>query len=115
MATRRQRTSGRTRAAGPGARACRSHLKRFPIGRVKIDGSLVRDIGIDAENTAIMRSVIALGHGLGPGHGGGRRDRGAARVPARARPRQRAGYLLGRPIAAANAWHYLDVVADELP
>jgi diguanylate cyclase len=25
------------------------------------------------------------------------------------------GYLLGRPIAAANAWHYLDVVADELP
>jgi EAL domain-containing protein (putative c-di-GMP-specific phosphodiesterase class I) len=42
-----------------------SYLKRFPIDRVKLDGSLVRDIGIDPENTAIGRSVIALGHSLG--------------------------------------------------
>jgi diguanylate cyclase (GGDEF)-like protein/PAS domain S-box-containing protein len=91
-----------------------SHFKRFPIDRLKIDGSLVRDIGIDRDNTAIVRTVLSLGRSLGlevvaegvetEAQCAFLREHGCDGAQ---------GYLFGRPIAAADAWHYLDVVAAE--
>jgi diguanylate cyclase (GGDEF)-like protein/PAS domain S-box-containing protein len=42
-----------------------SYLKRFPIKRVKIDRSFVRDIDTSEGDAALARAVIAMAHGLG--------------------------------------------------
>lgn len=42
-----------------------SYLKRFPIDRLKIDQSFVRDIPSDAEDMAIATAIVAMAHNLG--------------------------------------------------
>jgi diguanylate cyclase (GGDEF)-like protein/PAS domain S-box-containing protein len=42
-----------------------NHLKRFPIEKLKIDQSFVRDITRDTGDAGIARAIIAMGHQLG--------------------------------------------------
>ncbi len=41
-----------------------SYLKRFPLDRLKIDQSFIRDISTDDDDAAITLSIISLGHCL---------------------------------------------------
>ncbi len=41
-----------------------AYLKRFPVGKLKIDQSFVRDIVEDADDLAIAATVVSIGHSL---------------------------------------------------
>jgi diguanylate cyclase (GGDEF)-like protein len=42
-----------------------SYLKRFPLDTLKVDRAFINDITVDAEDAAIVRAIIGLGHNLG--------------------------------------------------
>ncbi len=41
-----------------------NHLKQFPVDRVKIDASFIREIPASADDATIAEAIIALGHSL---------------------------------------------------
>jgi len=40
-------------------------LRTFPVDALKIDGSFVRELGVVAETTALVRTIVAIGQALG--------------------------------------------------
>ncbi len=42
-----------------------SYLKRFPVDALKIDGSFVKDLGRDPDDSAIVGAIVSLAHALG--------------------------------------------------
>jgi len=42
-----------------------SYLKRLPVDCLKIDRSLVKGVGYETEDTAVIRAVVSLAHSLG--------------------------------------------------
>jgi diguanylate cyclase (GGDEF)-like protein/PAS domain S-box-containing protein len=44
--------------------SCLSYLKNFPISRIKIDRSFIRDVTTDADNATIVRTIVAMAQQL---------------------------------------------------
>jgi diguanylate cyclase (GGDEF)-like protein/PAS domain S-box-containing protein len=46
------------------ANSSMTYLKRFPVHKLKIDRSFIRDIPSDQNDTAIVSAIVAMGHSL---------------------------------------------------
>jgi EAL domain-containing protein (putative c-di-GMP-specific phosphodiesterase class I) len=42
-----------------------AYVKKFPVDRIKIDQSFVRNMATDPNDAAIVRAIVNLGHSLG--------------------------------------------------
>jgi EAL domain-containing protein (putative c-di-GMP-specific phosphodiesterase class I) len=45
--------------------SCLSYLKQFPLDRLKIDASFIRDVAVDPDDAVITSSIINLAFSLG--------------------------------------------------
>ena len=80
-----------------------THLRAMPFHRVKIDGSLIREIGFDPRAEELVRVAIGLGHGLGLEVVGEGVESEAQRQWLRGRGCDLVqGHLVGRPVAASE-------------
>ena len=42
-----------------------AYISKFPISKLKVDRSFVRDLGSDTADAAVINAVIAMGHSMG--------------------------------------------------
>jgi EAL domain-containing protein (putative c-di-GMP-specific phosphodiesterase class I) len=80
-----------------------AYLKRFPLHRLKIDQSFVRDLGNDADNDAIVTAIIELARNLRLQTSGEGVETEAQRAfLAAAGCHEYQGYLFSRPLPVSD-------------
>jgi len=85
-----------------------SYLTKFPVTRIKIDRSFIAEVTEDAENAAIVRSLIAMAHNLKLGIiAEGVETPAQARFLLEERCEEAQGYLYAQPLSAADFEAYL--------
>jgi diguanylate cyclase (GGDEF)-like protein/PAS domain S-box-containing protein len=85
-----------------------SYLTKFPVSRIKIDRSFVAKVTDDAENAAIVRSLIAMAHNLELGIiAEGVETEAQARFLLEERCEEAQGFLYAKPLSATDFEAYL--------
>ena len=85
-----------------------SYLTKFPVSRIKIDRSFVAKVTDDAENAAIVRSLIAMAHNLKLGIiAEGVETAAQARFLLDEQCEEAQGFLYAKPLSAAEFEAYL--------
>jgi EAL domain-containing protein (putative c-di-GMP-specific phosphodiesterase class I) len=85
-----------------------SYLTKFPVSRIKIDRSFIVKVAEDAENAAIVRSLIAMAHNLRLGIiAEGVETQAQAHFLAQERCEEAQGFLYAKPLPAADFEAYL--------
>src|SRR5690606_25749570 len=85
-----------------------NYLKRFPVDKLKLDQSFVRDLTSDADDLAIARAVISLAHNLRlKVIAEGVETRGQLVLLAQNACDEIQGYLLSRPVDATTCANIL--------
>jgi diguanylate cyclase (GGDEF)-like protein/PAS domain S-box-containing protein len=85
-----------------------SYLTRLPLARIKIDRSFIAKVGEDAENSAIVRSLIVMAHNLELAViAEGVETEAQASFLRNERCEEAQGYLYAKPLSAAEFEHYV--------
>lgn len=75
-----------------------SNLRAYPFDKIKIDASFIRQVNVNHQTAAIVRSVLGLGRGLGlPVLAEGVETEAELRFLAAENCQAAQGYLMGRP------------------
>jgi EAL domain-containing protein (putative c-di-GMP-specific phosphodiesterase class I) len=89
-----------------------AYLRQFPVDTLKVDRSFVAGIGRDDQETAIVRSVVALAHSLGLGVTAEGIENALQREQVRALGVHRGqGYYFARPLPSDEISHLLETTA----
>ncbi len=86
-----------------------SYLKKLPVDKLKIDHSFVRDLAVDSGDEAIVSAIITLSHKLNLDVvAEGVETQQQFRVLADMKCDQIQGYLVSRPLSAADFREWVD-------
>ncbi|MDD1620820.1 MAG: EAL domain-containing protein [Methylococcaceae bacterium] len=85
-----------------------SYLQQLNVDKLKIDISFIRDMTFDSGKTAIVKAIIALGHGLGlEVLAEGVEETGQAKYLRSLQCDVMQGYLISRPLSAEKMTEFL--------
>ena len=91
-----------------------AHLKRFPVGKLKIDRGFIRDLMTDSADAQLVHAMVAMGRSLGisvlaEGVETEEQMRHLRDIGCEAAQ----GYFFGRPAPAATARQWLNPAGTE--